>query len=111
RIVWRIEPDGRIRRTVDAGESWKDQDTGVSATLFSGSAPSGKVCWLVGTFGTVLLTTDGGAHWRKATPPINLTIDRIEATDARHAVVTLQSSTVQFETFDAGQTWSLVKKK
>jgi hypothetical protein len=111
KIIWRIEADGRVRRSSDAGDSWKDQDTGVSATLFSGSAPSEKVCWLVGTFGTVLLTTDGGIHWTKVTAPINLTIDRIEATDALHAVVTLQSSTVQFETFDAGQTWSLRKKK
>lgn len=111
KIIWRIEPDGRVRRSSDAGDSWKDQDTGVSATLFSGSAPSEKVCWLVGTFGTVLLTTDGGIHWNKVTAPINLTIDRIEATDAYHAIVTLQSSTVQFETFDAGQSWSLRKKK
>ena len=111
KIIWKIEPDGRVRRSSDAGGSWKDQDTGVNATLFSGSAPSEKVCWLVGTFGTVLLTTDGGIHWTRVTAPINLTIDRIEATDALHAVVTLQSSTVQFETFDAGQSWSLLKKK
>jgi len=111
RIIWKIDDDGRVRRTTDLGGSWKVQDTGVSATLFSGSAPSEKVCWLVGTFGTVLLTTDGGVHWTKVNAPINSTIDRIEATDARHAVITLQSSTVQFETFDAGQTWSLLKKK
>ena len=111
KIIWKIDDDGRVRRTTDAGESWKEQDTGVSATLFSGSAPSEKVCWLVGTFGTVLLTTDGGVHWNKVAAPTNSTINRIDATDARHAVVTLQSSAVQFETFDAGQTWSLVKKK
>jgi hypothetical protein len=111
KIIWKIDDDGRVRRTNDLGDSWKVQDTGTSATLFSGSAPSEKVCWLVGTFGTVLVTIDAGAHWTKATVPINSTIDRIDATDGRHAVVTLQSSTVQFETFDGGQNWSLVKKK
>jgi len=111
RIIWKIDEAGHVQRSSDLGVTWKVQDTGVNAALLSGSAPSEKVCWLVGTFGTVLLTTDSGAHWTKLTLPINSTIDRIEATDARHAVVTLQSSTVQFETFDGGQTWSLVKKK
>src|SRR5262249_55111525 len=68
-IIWKIDPDGRARRTTDLGESWRTQDTGVNATLFSGSAPSEKVCWLVGTFGTVLLTTDSGVHWTKVTAP------------------------------------------
>jgi hypothetical protein len=111
RIIWKIDEAGHVQRTSDLGTTWKVQDTGVNATLLSGSAPSEKVCWLVGTFGTVLLTMDSGAHWSKLSLPINSTIDRIEASDARHAVVTLQSSTVQFETFDGGQTWSLVKKK
>lgn len=110
-VIWKIDEKGRVQRSSDLGATWKVQDTGVNATPLSGAAPSEKVCWLVGTFGTVLLTTDSGAHWSKLTVPINSTIDRIEATDARHAVVTLQSTTVQFETFDAGQTWSLVKKK
>lgn len=110
-IIWKIDEKGHVQRTSDLGATWKVQDTGVNATLLSGAAPSEKVCWLVGTFGTVLLTTDSGVRWNKLTMPINSTIDRIEATDARHAVVTLQSTTVQFETFDAGRTWTLVKKK
>src|SRR5262249_51717768 len=87
RAIWKIDETGRVQRSSDLGESWKVQDTGVNATLLSGSAPSEKVCWLVGTFGTVLVTLDSGAHWTKVAVPINSTIDRVEATDARHAVV------------------------
>jgi hypothetical protein len=110
-IIWKIDEDGRVRRSSDLGATWLLQDTGVNATLLSGAAPSEKVCWLVGTFGTVLLTTDGGAHWTRHTLPVTAPADRITAFDAQHAIVTLRASTVQFETFDAGQTWSLVKKK
>src|SRR5262249_31956150 len=79
KVLWKIDDDGRVRRTSDLGENWKLQDTGVNATLLSGAATSEAVCWLVGRFGTVLLTTDSGAHWTKLTVPINSTIDRIEA--------------------------------
>ena len=111
KVIWKIDTDGHVRRTANLGDSWQLQDVGVNATLLSGSAPSEKVCWLVGTFGTVLLTTDGGAHWNKRPLPVNAPVDRIDSTDAQHAVVTLQSTKIQFETFDAGQTWSLVTKK
>jgi hypothetical protein len=111
KVIWKIEDDGRVRRTANLGDSWQPQNLGVNATMLSGSAPSEKVCWLVGTFGTVLVTTDAGAHWTKSSVPIASSVDRITAFDAQHAVVTLQSTNVQFETFDNGQTWRLVAKK
>jgi hypothetical protein len=119
KVLWRIDELGSVDRSEDLGETWSAQDTGVSATRFaglnptllSGSAPSENVCWLVGTFGTVLLTTDAGLHWTKLAAPATSTIDRIEASDARHAVVTLQSTTIQFATSDGGQSWSAVKKR
>lgn len=110
-VIWKIDDDGRVRRSSDLGDTWQLQDVGVNATLLSGTAPSEKVCWLVGTFGTVLLTTDSGAHWARHTLPVSAPADRITAFDAQHAVVTLRASNTQFETFDGGQTWSLVKKK
>jgi hypothetical protein len=111
KVIWRIDDDGRVRRTSNLGDSWKVQNLGVNATVLSGSAPSEKVCWLVGTFGTVLLTSDAGAHWTKHSLPVSVPADRITAFDALHAVVSLQSTNTQFETFDAGQTWTLLTKK
>jgi hypothetical protein len=111
KVIWKIEDDGRVRRTSNLGDSWKVQKLGVKATMLSGSAPSEKVCWLAGTFGTVLLTTDAGSHWTKRPIPVSSAVDRITAFDGQHAVATLQSTNIQFETFDAGQTWTLLPKK
>jgi len=111
KIIWKIENDGRLRRTADLGDSWQLQNVGVNTTLLSGSAPSEKVCWLVGTFGAVLVTTDAGAHWTKRSLPVTSSVDRILAFDAKHAVASLQSTTITFETFDNGQTWTLLTKK
>jgi hypothetical protein len=111
KVIWKIEDDGRVRRTSNLGDSWKVQKIGVNATMLSGSAPSEKVCWLVGTFGTVLLTTDAGAHWTKRPIPVSSPVDRITAFDDQHAIATLQSTNIQFETFDAGQSWTLLPRK
>ena len=110
-VIWKIEEDGRVRRTANLGDSWQPQDLGVNAAMLSGSAPSEKVCWLVGTFGTVFVTIDAGAHWTKRTVPIASSVDRVTAFDAQHALVAIQSTNIQFETFDNGQTWTLVTKK
>ncbi|HXL21764.1 MAG TPA: hypothetical protein VOA78_04800 [Candidatus Dormibacteraeota bacterium] len=111
KVIWKIDEDGRVRRTSNLGDSWKVQKIGVNATMLSGSAPSEKVCWLVGTFGTVLLTTDAGAHWTKRPIPVSSPVDRITAFDDQHAIATLQSTNTQFETFDAGRSWTLLPKK
>ena len=109
KVLWSIDPDGRIRRSTDGGQSWQLNDVGFAGTWLAGSAPSENVCWLAGTFGAVLLTTDAGAHWSKLSTPISAPIGTVVARDAQHAVVTLQSSKVRLETSDGGQTWTLVQ--
>jgi hypothetical protein len=109
--IWKIAADGKVSHSTDGGKSWKLENTGVSATLLAGSAPSGTVCWLAGTFGTVLLTTDGGAHWTKLSAPVSVPIAEIHAKDAENAVITLQSSQVQFATYNGGQSWTMLTGK
>jgi hypothetical protein len=109
--IWRIAGNGKVSHSTDGGKNWKLQNTGVSATLLAGSAPSEKVCWLAGTFGTVLLTTDGGAHWMKQAAPVSVPIAEIHAKDAENAVITLQSSLVQFATYNGGQSWTILTEK
>jgi hypothetical protein len=111
KVIWRIEDDGRVRRSTNLGETWKVQHTGVNTAVLSGSAPSEKVCWLAGAFGTVAVTEDAGTHWTRHSLPIASPIDRIIAFDAQHAIVTLQSTNIQFETFDSGETWTRLTKK
>ncbi len=110
KIVWKIDQNGEVTRSADFGKTWQPQDTGSAARLRAGSAPSGLICWLAGDSGTVVLTTDGGAHWTAVTPPANSTISEIVATDARVAIVTLQGSKIRFITSDGGQTWRTVER-
>ena len=75
------------------------------AELVTGSALSDQICWIVGRAGTVLLTTDGGAHWKLLSPPMPDDIGGVQASDALHARVWNSLNTKSFETSDGGVTW------
>jgi len=42
--------------------------------LLTGSATSESVCWIVGRAGAILLTTDGGEHWKMLSAPQKKTL-------------------------------------
>jgi photosystem II stability/assembly factor-like uncharacterized protein len=48
---------------------WQMQDSGVTVALRGIHAVNGNVAWASGAGGTVLRTTDGGAHWQKCSTP------------------------------------------
>jgi photosystem II stability/assembly factor-like uncharacterized protein len=73
--------------------------------LTAGSAPSEKVCWIVGRAGTILLTTDAGAHWALLHSPLEEDLGRVRATDALQATIWNLDNTKVFETADGGVTW------
>ena len=81
---------------------------GVLADLLTGSAPSDKVCWIVGRVGAILLTTDGGAHWALISSPLSEDLGGIRASDAQHATIWNARNTKSFVTSDAGLTWKPV---
>ena len=76
--------------------------------LTSGSAPSDKVCWIVGRAGTILLTVDAGWHWAILHSPLDEDLGGVRATDALHAIVWSFGNTKIFETMDGGTTWKPV---
>lgn len=73
-------------------------------TLVAGAAPGGSVCWLVGSAGTVLVTTDG-VRFTRVTVPAAVDLTGVAATDARTATVTAADGR-RFRTTDAGATWT-----
>jgi hypothetical protein len=106
RVIWRLGAGGKIENSIDIGKSWVQQASGVASELMTGSAPSEKVCWIVGMAGTVLLTTDGGAHWKRITPPVEEDLTGVRAQDAQRATVWAAQSHKSFETTDGGTTWT-----
>jgi hypothetical protein len=111
--LWRVGPAGSVEFSADNGATWAPQSSGISADLFTGSAPGAKVCWVVGAKGAMLRTTDTGRHWLKLNAPVAADILGIHATDAFHATIWLvvesQSSAVAtYKTSDGALTWSLV---
>ena len=103
-VLWRFGAGGRLSRSGDAGATWHEQTSGVAADLLAGTAPSPVACWIVGSAGTVLLTTDG-EHWERRPFPQTADLVAIGASDARAAIVTTRDGR-RFETLDAGLTWS-----
>jgi hypothetical protein len=103
-VMWRFGSGGRLSRSGDAGASWHDQASTVTADLLAGAAPSPSICWVVGASGTVLLTMDG-ERWERMRFPVSIDLVAIQASGARTAIVTTSDGR-RFETLDAGLTWS-----
>ena len=88
------------------------QDSGVTVRLRGVSAVDANVAWASGREGTVLRTTDGGAHWQVLQVPGAGALDfrDIEAFDAETAVVLSigpgEASRV-YRTGDGGEHWTL----
>jgi hypothetical protein len=105
-------PDGSITWTIhtnhvqytENGQPAPVQDfLPTNSAIAAGSAPGGKVCWLVGTQGTVVLTTDGRL-WMSVTPPTTANLTGVAAKNANAATVTASGGRT-YVTADGGQTW------
>ena len=103
---WRVWPQGKIEFSYDSSHTWEVQKSGVTTDLFAGASPSGKVCWVVGKAGTVLLTTDKGKHWKQVASPTKEALVGAFAQDAKRASVWTASHKQSFETNDGGVTWA-----
>jgi len=103
---WRVWPGGKIEYSFDRSHTWVLQKSGVTTDLTAGSAPSEKVCWVVGKAGTVLLTTDRGKHWKQLASPIKEDVGGVYAQDGKRASIWTASHKQSFETNDGGVTWA-----
>lgn len=90
---------------------WESANSGKNASFRGVCAISAQCCWVSGTKGTVLRTTDAGKTWESIGPANCETLDfrDIEAWDERTAI-TMSSGEEDriYRTEDGGKTWSLV---
>lgn len=108
---WRVGSNGKIEHSTDNSRTWMLQKSGVTTDLTAGSAISGKVCWVVGKAGTVLLTTDRGKHWKQLAAPTKEDLGGVNAVDDKRASIWTVSHSKSFETNDGGASWSPVGEK
>jgi len=101
-VTWIVGRNGTIRR-IDANGGAHPQQSGVSADLVAGAAPSSSVCWVVGRGGTILRTTDG-EHWAPVASPTTENLVAVSSSGASDARVTTSSSK-SFATSDGGASW------
>ena len=88
------------------------QDSGVTVRLRGISAVDADVAWASGREGTVLRTTDGGAHWQAIQVPgaAGLDFRDVEGFDADSAVVLSigpGAASRVYRTDDGGANWTL----
>lgn len=104
-----------ISTAVCARAQWQMLDSGTTASLRGIHAVNSKVAWASGTEGTVLRTTDGGAHWQKCAVPEGaekLDFRGVWAWDADNAIVMSSGTGEQsrvYSTTDACVHWSLAE--
>ena len=99
---------------ITAPAQWEIQAAPTAADLRGIHALGNGIAWASGSEGTVLRTTDSGAHWQRcATPPgaEHLDFRGIQAFDASTAVVMSSGKgplSRLYKTADGCQTWKLI---
>ncbi len=101
--AWNVGPRGTIYH-YDSSGGWRLQNSGVSADLIAGSAPSAAVCWVAGRGGTVLRTVDGGAHWERIGAPAGGDFVSVLAQSASAATI-VDPEGRRYSTSDGGISW------
>jgi len=105
--LYRVTPEGGVERSIDGGATWRLEHLKTHAPIVALSASAGKICWLVGRGGIILLTKNGRS-WKKISPPEEIDLIGVTAPDERSATVTAIDGR-KFTTSDAGKTWQLLK--
>lgn len=105
--LYRITSDGLVERSNDGGANWQQEHLRTNTPVVGLSAPSGKICWLVGRGGTILLTKNGKS-WKKISSPVGIDLIGVTAQDARSAIVTAIDGR-KFSTEDGGKNWEPLK--
>ncbi len=104
---WAVGKDGVIIHTVDGGDTWVGQDSGVTLSLNAVAfAPDGKTGWAVGNEGVVRHTTDGGKTWSPQPSGIANHLYDIFVLDAQRAWAVGENGHI-IATTNGGQTWTI----
>jgi hypothetical protein len=104
KVLWRSADGGFAERSPDGGATWEGQPLpGLNGEIAAGSSPTPKICWLVGSGGTIFMTKDA-SNWKKIAPPVSADFTAVTANDASSATITAANGR-KFRTTDGGKHW------
>jgi photosystem II stability/assembly factor-like uncharacterized protein len=113
---WAAGDEGVIWHTIDGGNNWERQTSGVRGSLRSICFLTPYLGWIAGrqevphgSMGIVLFTDDGGLHWRATNESRLPGLNCVRFLDARTGYAAGDGSdqypTGVFKTGDGGRTW------
>ena len=108
--VFAVQSAAAVLLVPPVAAQWVPQASGTLVELRGLSVLSPSVVWASGQRGTVLRTTDGGAHWTTRIVPGAEVLDlrAVEATSPNTAfAMSIGDSSRIFRTTDGGNSWSL----
>ncbi len=114
---WAAGDEGVIWHTIDGGQTWERQPTGVRASLrslhflnpYTGWAAGREEISSGGSAGVLLYTRDGGVKWQRVTLNALPGLNRVRFADAKTGFIAGDGSDQYpsgvFTTADSGRTW------
>jgi photosystem II stability/assembly factor-like uncharacterized protein len=120
---WAVGDDGVIWHSIDGGQNWERQTSGVRASLRAVHFLTPYTGWVVGRVdlpggssqGVVLATTDGGLKWTQVAANAIPGLNCVRFFNQRNGIAAGDGSdlypTGLFTTSDGGQTWKPVPGK
>jgi photosystem II stability/assembly factor-like uncharacterized protein len=130
--AWIVGQLGTILHTKDGGVTWEQQKYEVAFSDQKGGAPSISIAeeenegaaeearlnsvafadakngWIVGEFGLILRTTDGGETWKRQHGPSGKLLFKVHTFDKDHALIAGAEGSLM-ETDDGGTSWKVIE--
>jgi photosystem II stability/assembly factor-like uncharacterized protein len=103
--IWVVGANGTIFHSADAGETWKDQKSGVNGLLADGVFINDKEGWVAGLYGTVLHTADAGETWVKQNTGTDKHLFSVSFVDAKNGWAIGEWNLI-IHTTDGGKIWA-----